>query len=324
MKARTGNGPGLFVWPARARPIAKVENLRGNGHGICDTPNHGERETTMTNSPAQLSLLTEIAGGIMTITFNRPERGNAWNPDIAGRYFAALELAANSPEVRAIIVTGAGKAFCTGGDGTKLDEIANSGDVRPTSNRPYWFPLQIGKPVIGAINGAAAGIGLQIALYTDVRIASDKARFSTFFARLGLVAEMGLSWMLPRLVGAAHAADLLFSGRMVGAEEALAMGMVNQVVPAESLMDEARAYAARLIETSSPWSMRMMKSQLYADLTSTVGEAYDRAIELADQSVLRGDFREGLKALAEKRMPRFDALEPALAYIDITLPGQGS
>ncbi len=274
----------------------------------------------MTEPQHQATLLTEIADGIMTITFNRPERGNAWNPDIAGRYFAALEQAAVSPEVRAIIVTGAGKAFCTGGDGAKLDEIAGSGDVRPTSNRPYWFPLQVGKPLIGAINGAAAGIGMQIALYTDIRIASDKARFTTFFARLGLVAEMGLSWMLPRLVGAARAADLLFSARMVGAEEALAMGMVNQVVPHDELLGEARAYAAKLIETSSPWSMRMMKHQLYADLTSTVEQAYERAVNLADESVLRGDFRDGLKALAEKRAPSFDALDPALAYIDITPP----
>ncbi len=274
----------------------------------------------MTDAQPRPSLLSEISDGIMTITFNRPERGNAWNPDIAGRYFAALEQAATSPEVRAIVVTGAGKAFCTGGDGAKLDEIADSGDVRPTSNRPYWFPLQVGKPVIGAINGAAAGIGMQIALYTDVRIASDKARFSTFFARLGLVAEMGLSWMLPRLVGTARAADMLFSARMVGAEEALAMGMVNQVVPHDSLLDEARAYALKLVETSSPWSMRMMKHQLYADLTSTVGEAYERAVNLADESVLRGDFRAGLKALAEKRAPQFDALDPALAFIDMPPP----
>jgi enoyl-CoA hydratase/carnithine racemase len=309
-----GKGPdwqrsGLFSWKV-ARFLRKA--VQEMAHATA-TP-----ETTMTQ--AQPTLLTEIADGIMTITFNRPERGNAWNPDIAGRYFAALELAATSPEVRAIVVTGAGKAFCTGGDGAKLDEIAGSGDVRPTTKRPYWFPLQIGKPVIGAINGAAAGIGLQIALFTDVRIASDKARFSTFFARLGLVAEMGLSWILPRLVGAARAADLLFSARMVGAEEALAMGIVNQVVPHEQLLDEARAYAARLIETSSPWSMRTMKAQLYADLTGTVGEAYERAVNLADQSVLRGDFREGLKALAEKRGPNFDPLDPGLAFIDMELP----
>ncbi|MCB2049177.1 MAG: enoyl-CoA hydratase/isomerase family protein [Novosphingobium sp.] len=274
----------------------------------------------MTETATLPSLLTDVSEGIMTITFNRPERGNAWNPDIAARYFAALEEAATSPEVRAIVVTGAGKAFCTGGDGAKLDEIADSGDVRPTSNRPYWFPLQVGKPVIGAINGAAAGVGMQIALYTDVRIASDKARFSTFFARLGLVAEMGLSWMLPRLVGAARAADLLFSARMVGAEEALAMGMVNRVVPHDQLLDEARAYAKKLIETSSPWSMRIMKEQLYADLTSTVQQGYERAVNFADESVLRPDFREGLKALAEKRAPQFDALDPGIAYIDLAPP----
>ncbi len=274
----------------------------------------------MTQSQPQPTLLTETSDGVMTITFNRPERGNAWNPDIAGRYFAALEQAAALPEVRAIIVTGAGKAFCSGGDGAKLDEIAGSGDVRPTSNRPYYFPLQIGKPVIGAINGAAVGVGLQIALYTDVRIASDKARFSTFFARLGLVAEMGLSWMLPRLVGAARAADMLFSARMVGAEEAMAMGMVNQVVPHDDLLSEARAYALRLIETSSPWSMRTMKAQLYADLTGTVEQGYERAVNFADESVLRGDFREGLKALSEKRSPQFDPLDPTLGLIEMDPP----
>ena len=274
----------------------------------------------MTDAPAPVSLLTDIADGVMTITFNRPERGNAWNPDIAGRYAAALEQAATSPEVRAIVVTGAGKAFCSGGDAAKLDEIAGSGDVRPTTSRPYYFPLQIGKPIIGAINGAAVGVGLQIALYTDVRIASDKARFSTFFARLGLVAEMGLSWMLPRLVGAARAADMLFSTRMVGADEALAMGMVNQVVPHDQLLDEARAYALRLIETSSPWSMRTMKAQLYADLTATVEQAYERAVNFADESVLRADFKQGLKALAEKSSPQFDALDPALGLIDMEPP----
>ena len=192
--------------------------------------------------------------------------------------------------------------------------------MRPTSNRPYWFPLQVGKPVIGAINGAAVGIGMQIALFTDVRIASDQARFSTIFARLGLVAEMGLSWMLPRLVGAARAADMLFTGRMVGADEALAMGMVNQVVPADRLMDEARAYAAKLVATSAPWSMRTMKAQLYADLDSTVFEAYERAVSLADAAVVRDDFKGGLKALIEKRAPVFDPLDPSLAYIDMPDP----
>jgi enoyl-CoA hydratase/carnithine racemase len=274
----------------------------------------------MPEDQAQPPVLVEVRDAVMTITLNRPQRRNAWNSEVAGYYFAALELAATSPEVRAIILTGAGTAFCSGGDAEKLENVAESGDVRPTSNRPYWFPLQVGKPVIGAINGPAVGIGLQVALFTDVRIASDQARFSTIFARLGLVAEMGLSWILPRLVGAARAADLLFTGRMVGAEEALAMGMVNQVVPADRLMDEARAYAVKLVESSSPWSMRTMKAQLYADLDSTVLEAYARAISLADEAVVRDDFKEGLKALIEKRKPGFGPLDPALAYIDMDEP----
>lgn len=270
--------------------------------------------------PAQASVLGEVHEGVMTITLNRPERGNAWNPDVAGRYFAFLEEAATSSRVRAVVLTGAGKAFCTGGDGAKLGEIAGSGDVRPTSNRPYWFPLQVGKPIIGAINGAAVGIGMQVALFTDMRIASENARFSTFFSRLGLVAEMGISWMLPRLVGAARAADLMFSSRMVGAQEALEMGMVNKVVPAGSLLDETRDYAARLVHGSSPWSMRTMKAQLYADMMSDVVTAYDRAVTLADESVLRRDFSEGLKALAEKRPPSFDPLDEALGIIDLPEP----
>ena len=274
----------------------------------------------MANSSPEPSVIAEVSDGIMTITLNRPERGNAWNSDVSGRYFAFLEQAATSPEVRAIILTGAGKAFCTGGDGAKLEEVAASGDVRPTSNRPYWFPLQVGKPIIGAINGACVGIGMQVALFTDVRILSDTARFSTFFARLGLVAEMGLSWLLPRLVGSARAADLLFSARMVGAEEACAMGMANKVVPADMLLEEARAYALKLISTSSPWSMRMMKSQLYADMMDNVIASYDRAVDLADGSVIRPDFKEGLKALAERRDPAFAPLDADLAYIDWPSP----
>ncbi len=274
----------------------------------------------MASSPSETSVIAEISDGIMTITLNRPERGNAWNPDVSARYFGFLEQAAISPEVRAIIVTGAGKSFCTGGDGAKLEEVAGSGDVRPSSNRPYYFPLQIGKPIIGAINGASVGIGMQVALFTDIRILSENARFSTFFAKLGLVAEMGISWMLPRLVGAARAADLLFSARMVGAEEACAMGLASKVVPADRLLEEAREYALKLISTSSPWSIRMMKSQLYADMMDNVVESYNRAVDLADDSVLRPDFKEGLKSLSERRAPNFSPLDADLAYIDWPSP----
>ena len=155
----------------------------------------------MAQAPDEPPVLAEVADGVMTVTLNRPGRGNGWNGEVARAYFGLLEDAARSPEVRAIVLTGAGKSFCIGGDGQKLDEATSSGNVKSTAQRAYWFPLQVGKPIIGAINGACFGIGLQQALCCDIRIAADDAKFSTAYARRGLVAEMGMSWLLPRIVG---------------------------------------------------------------------------------------------------------------------------
>ena len=269
----------------------------------------------------EAAVLFDIAGGIMTITLNRPDHGNAWNGPMARGYFGLLEQAAYDDDVRAIIVTGAGKAFCVGGDGSKLADVAESGDIKSAAAQPYWFPLSIGKPIIAAINGACFGIGMQQALVSDYRIASEDAKFSTAYARRGLVAEMGMSWLLPRLVGTGNATDLLLSARLVRATEAKEMGVVNRVVPADTLLQEARDYAEMLVTNCSPFSMRMMKQQAFADLTRPFLESFDDSVALLDAAFLAPDFKEGMASWQERRAPAFPPLPDDLAIIDLK-PGQ--
>jgi enoyl-CoA hydratase/carnithine racemase len=255
-------------------------------------------------SNTELAVLSTVADGIMTITLNRPDKGNAWNGPMAQGYFDLLEEAARLDAVRAIIVTGAGKAFCVGGDSEKLAVVAETGDIKSAAVQPYWYPLSIGKPIIAAINGACFGIGLQQVLVSDIRIASEDAKFSTAYARRGLVAEMGMSWLLPRLIGTGHATDLLLSARLVRAAEAERMGLVNRIVPAADLLSEARAYAQQLVTHCSPFSMRTIKQQGYADLT-------------LDKAFAAPDFKEGMASWQEGRPPNFPALPAALAIIDL-------
>jgi enoyl-CoA hydratase/carnithine racemase len=264
------------------------------------------------------AVLSEIADGIMTITLNRPDKGNAWNGPMARGYFDLLEKAARSDQVRAIIVTGAGKAFCVGGDGEKLQDVAATGDIKSAADQPYWFPLSIGKPIIAAINGACFGIGLQQALVSDIRFASEDAKFSTAYARRGLVAEMGMSWLLPRLIGTGHATDLLLSARLVRSAEAERIGLVNRVVPASDLLSEARAYAQQLVTHCSPFSMRMMKQQGFADLTRPFLESFDLSKAMLDEAFLAPDFKEGMASWQEDRRPNFPALSDDMSFIDLT------
>jgi enoyl-CoA hydratase/carnithine racemase len=273
----------------------------------------------MADPDDEKAVLADVADGIMTITLNRPDRGNAWNGPMAQGYFALLEQAARSAEVRAIIVTGAGKAFCVGGDGEKLAVVAETGDIKPAAPQPYWFPLTIGKPIIAAINGVCFGIGLQQALVSDIRFASEDAKFSTAYARRGLVAEMGMSWLLPRLVGTGHAIDLLISARLVRAAEAERIGLINRVVPASDLLAETRAYAAQLVTHCSPYSMRAIKEQSFADLTQPFLKSFDRSVALLDAAFAAPDFKEGMASWQEGRPPNFPALPGELAHIDLNV-----
>ncbi len=278
----------------------------------------------MAKSSTEEPVIAETSDGVMTITLNRPERGNGWTGAMSRGYFTLLDEAARSPEVRAIIVTGAGKAFCVGGDSEILSGIAGSGEIpkqepsQPATPSDHLYAIRVGKPIIAAVNGACFGIGMQQALCCDIRIASDEAKFATAFARRGLAAEMAMSWLLPRLVGTGHAMDLLLSARLVRAPEAERMGLVNRVVPAAELMDEARAYALELAQKCAPSAMRTIKAQVWRDLMSDLFSSYDRAGELMNATFVGEDFKEGLASWQEGRSPSVPPLSGDQALIDLS------
>jgi len=269
------------------------------------------------SSPASGSdvvLYSTPAPGVALLTLNRPDRMNAWNADLSARYFELLEHCAQSDDVRAIVVTGAGRGFCAGADMDALQSIGSSSDggsggapsaEAASGSHLQSFTTTVPKPVIAAVNGACAGIGMVQALACDIRFAAAGAKFTTAFGRRGLIAEYGMSWLLPRLVGTANALDLLLSARVVLAEEAHAMGMVNAVLPVDKLVDHAVAYAADLAANVSPTSMAVMKQQVYADYGMTLGDAEQKALRLMKESLRRPDFKEGVASFLEKRPPNF-------------------
>jgi enoyl-CoA hydratase/carnithine racemase len=251
-------------------------------------------------------VLYAVADGIATLTLNRPERLNAWTPSLGSRYFDLLERAADDPAVRVIVVTGAGRGFTAGADMNVLQGGEPGGSRGET--RPQTFPLTIPKPILAAVNGPCAGIGLVLALMCDLRFAAAGAKFTTAFARRGLVAEHGIAWMLPRLVGPARTLDLLYSGRVFLAEEALALGVVNRVLPPEDLLPETYAYARELCEQCSPAAMAEMKRQVFAAYESDLASSVTLANQLMAESFTRPDFKEGVTSFVEKRPPAFPPL----------------
>ncbi|HEV3045906.1 MAG TPA: enoyl-CoA hydratase [Solirubrobacteraceae bacterium] len=273
----------------------------------------------------------QIEDGVALLTLNRPERLNAWTQEMEHAYFGLLAGCAEDERVRAIVVTGAGRGFCAGADMQQLQALgdaAQPADAQPpdahaaapgngaapaqTRERlPQSFPLTIPKPIVAAINGACAGIGLVQALMCDLRFAARGAKLTTAFARRGLVAEHGIAWMLPRLVGPARALDLLLSGRVVLAEEAHELGLVNRVASPEALLEETLAYARDMAVNCSPASMATMKSQVYADLARPLPDALAAADELMLASFAKPDFVEGVASFVERREPRFAAYHPA-------------
>lgn len=269
-------------------------------------------------------ILYDVSDQVATITLNRPTKLNAWTFKMEQEVEHAARAAGADDKVRVIILTGAGRGFCAGADMGNLDGLANSSDsaeklklmrkgfttperdgVRVDFRKTYSYFPSIGKPVIGAINGAAAGLGLVVSLYCDIRFASDQARFSTAFARRGLIAEHGISWMLPRLVGVSNALDLLFSARLIDAAEALRMGLVSRVIPQDQFLGEVRKYALEIANAASPRSTRVMKQQVYGALFQTLAEAIDVANEEMVQSFACRDFKEGVAHFLEKRAPAF-------------------
>ncbi len=274
---------------------------------------------------ADPTVLYEAADSIATITLNRPDRLNAITKDLEDELFSAMQRAEQADDVRVIIFTGAGRGFCAGADLEALSWLAgvdwNTADEaelreklvapRPREGvadgfqKTYSYFPAIGKPIIAAINGPAVGLGFVLSMYCDIRMAADSACFGTAFAARGLIAEHGLSWMLPRLVGLSNALDLLYSARIIDPREAERMGLVSRVFPQEKLMDEVRAYARLLATTVSPRSLRVMKRQVYEALFQDLGEA----IEIGNTEMLASfhceDFAEGVAHFLEKRPPRF-------------------
>ena len=268
-------------------------------------------------------ILYTVADHIATITLNRPEKLNAWTMRMEAEYRHAMADAEHHDDVRVVVVTGAGRGFCAGADmsllagitggSVDLDKVqehhlakpGSGPDVRDDFKKPYTFPIGIRKPIIAAVNGHAMGIGLVHAVYCDIRFASDKAKFGTAFSQRGLIAEHGLGWMLPRLVGLENALDLLFSARIIDAEEAKSMGLVSRVVPHDELLPRAYEYAAHLATQCSPRALGIIKRQVYDSLMSDLGPATDIAIKEMLESFGTADFAEGVASFVEKRPPHF-------------------
>ena len=264
------------------------------------------------------------------ITLNRPDRLNAWTGPMEMSIRRAMASAAADESVRVIVVTGAGRGFCAGADMSLLQQITPETQAEALSARGrdagaagaefasgpgpdagmhyggrFGYLMQVKKPVIAAINGPVAGLGLVFALYADMRFAGSEAKFTSAFASRGLIAEHGISWLLPRLVGPAHALDLLLSARKLDAGEAERIGLVNKVFAQESLMENVMDYARMLAATVSPRSMAVMKAQVWKAYFQDFNEALATGDAEMEKSFVSEDFREGISHYLEKRAANF-------------------
>jgi enoyl-CoA hydratase/carnithine racemase len=272
-------------------------------------------------------ILYSTADGIATITLNRPDKLNAWTAAMQSSIKRAMADAANDESVRVIVVTGAGRGFCAGADmgglqqidAAKWDERALASadhDVALKGNKlgpdvsehyggRFGYLMSIPKPIIAAVNGPCAGIGLVFTLYCDLRFAASQAKFTTSFAQRGLIAEHGVSWLLPRLTGIAHALDILFTARKFDASEAERINLVNRTFPQESFMTSVNDYAKQLATTVSPRSLTVMKGQIWKALYQNLNDAIAIGDSEMQKSFATDDFKEGVAHFVEKRPPKF-------------------
>lgn len=271
-------------------------------------------------------LLYRVEEGIATITLNRPDKLNALTHTLLDEIRQAMVEATADNNVRVIILTGAGRGFCAGADMSMLSNTIDTGtrdadaiwkesfsngpipgglDLPEAYHYRHAYFATVPKPIIAALNGATAGLGLILPLYADFRFAADTAVFTTAFSRRGLIAEHGIDWVLPRIVGLPNAIDLLLSARKISAPEALQMGLVNRVIAADSLMDEVHAYATELATMVSPRSMRVIKAQLFRTLSLSFMDSLKINVEEMAASFSSEDFKEGVAHFVEKRAPDF-------------------
>jgi enoyl-CoA hydratase/carnithine racemase len=253
---------------------------------------------------------------VALITLNRPDRLNAWTRQMDVEVRGAVAAAEGDPSVVAIVITGAGRGFCAGAD---MDDLATMGDKGPEGPTPYqlgdgdfegrftWL-LATKKPVIAAINGPVAGMAVPLILCCDLRFIAEDAPIVTSFSHRGLIAEWGIAWLLPRMVGTGNALDLLFSSRRLKGAEAVAMGLAQRALPAEQVVPYSLDYVRDLAEHAAPLSLAIMKEQVYTQLTTSLGRAETTARQLMRASFSRPDFREGVRSFVEKRPPAFTRL----------------
>ena len=273
-------------------------------------------------------LSYEVKGNVGVLTLDRPDKLNAWTAAMEKSVKRALAAAVQDDAVRVIVITGAGRGFCAGADMNMLQKIQPTNwedrelaqaskeeafdfasglgpDVSPHYGGRFGYLFQIRKPIIAAINGPAAGLGLVFALYADMRFAAADAKFTTAFAQRGLIAEHGISWLLPHLVGPAHSLDLLLSARKFTAAEAERMGLVNKVFEQETFMGAVMDYANTLAETVSPRSMAVMKAQVWKALFQNFNDALEIGDSEMQKSFATADFKEGVAHFVEKRKANF-------------------
>jgi enoyl-CoA hydratase/carnithine racemase len=265
-------------------------------------------------------ILYEVTGHVATITLNRPDKLNAWTQVMEREVRSAMEEAAADGEIRAILVTGAGRGFGAGADLDRMKASLDSGrrgtlachegpaagatGIETNYQQRFSYLLRVPKPIIAAINGPVAGIGLCFVLFTDLRYIVPAAKVTTAFARRGLIAEHGMSFMLPRLIGLMPALDLLYSARIIDGTEAARLGLAN-LLPADGFSPAVLEIARNIAETSSPRSTAVIKRQVYDDLFRDLAESWRVADEEMQASFKSEDFKEGVAHYFERRAPRF-------------------
>ena len=273
-------------------------------------------------------IIYQVDDPVAVIKFNRPEALNAFTGRMLAEIRHALAAAETDEHVVGIVLTGEGRGFCPGMDMNALDAISDGetgsnddlADLKAQPGDPelgdnfqvtYSYLMSIRKPVIAAINGACAGLGLAIATMTDFRIVERSAKFSTAFSQRGLIAEHGISWTLPRLIGSGNALDLLWSARKFTGEEANKIGLAEKLVDDGDSLATAIDYVRNLAASSAPKSLQIMKAQVYRHMNMQLGEAMRETNDWMAASLQRDDFREGVRSFIEKRPPNFERVKAA-------------
>ena len=269
-------------------------------------------------------ILYNTLDGVATITINRPDTLNALTSLTQAEIKHALFISDTTEEVIGTVITGAGRGFCSGVDMKSLGKISDDGkrtqdafkhlevsfenENKNFLGSPAYF-LALKKPVIAAINGACAGLGFSYAAFCDRRFMDRTAKLITSFSPRGLIAEHGTSWILPKIIGPSHALDLMWTSRRIDAEEAYRIGYANRLSENAEALKEAQDFIFNLAKTSAPYSLMMMKKQIYQHLNQDLGLSNTESTKWMDESLERDDFKEGIKSFLEKRSPNFKRIK---------------